>query len=92
MADHLLEAEAVSRSFLLRPRTPFARRRLLHAVTGVSLSVGVGETVGLVGESGSGKSTFGRVAAGILPASAGSVRRRTSFACGSGTKVKVTAL
>ena len=74
MADHLLEAEAVGRSFLLRRRTPFARRRLLHAVTGVSLSVGVGETVGLVGESGSGKSTFGRVAAGILPASAGSVR------------------
>ena len=74
MADHLLEAEAVGRSFLLRRRTPFARRRLLHAVTGVSLSVGVGETVGLVGESGSGKSTFGRVAAGILPASDGSVR------------------
>jgi oligopeptide/dipeptide ABC transporter ATP-binding protein len=74
MADHLLEAEAVGRSFLLRRRTPFARRRLLHAVTGVSLSVGVGETVGLVGESGSGKSTFGRVAAGILPASAGSMR------------------
>lgn len=37
----------------------------IHAVNGVSLSIGPGETLGLIGESGSGKSTVGRLALGL---------------------------
>jgi peptide/nickel transport system ATP-binding protein len=46
---------------------------IVHAVDRVDLSVAHGEVVGLVGESGCGKSTLGRIVAGILPASSGSV-------------------
>jgi peptide/nickel transport system ATP-binding protein len=46
---------------------------VFQALKGVSLSIGLGETVGLVGESGSGKTTIGRVILGQTPATAGRV-------------------
>src|SRR5918997_867204 len=49
------------------------REDVVHAVDGVDLSVRKGEVVGLVGESGCGKSTLGRMVAGILPPSEGSI-------------------
>jgi len=45
----------------------------VYAVDGVSLTVARGEVLGLVGESGCGKSTVGRMIAGLLPASRGSL-------------------
>lgn len=45
----------------------------LKAVKDVSLTVNVGETLGLVGESGSGKTTFARMLLGLLPPDPGSV-------------------
>jgi peptide/nickel transport system ATP-binding protein len=47
--------------------------REVHAVDGVDLAVQKGEVVGLVGESGCGKSTLGRMIAGILPKTEGSL-------------------
>jgi peptide/nickel transport system ATP-binding protein len=47
---------------------------LLHAVDGVSFTIGRGETVGLVGESGCGKSTIVRLIARLLDVSDGSIR------------------
>ncbi len=46
---------------------------IVHAVDGVNLTIGTGETLGLVGESGCGKSTLGRVIVQLQPATSGHV-------------------
>jgi len=79
----MLEARNLSKTFSPR-RSIFARAASragrpvreparVYAVDGVSLSVARGEVLGLVGESGCGKSTVGRMIAGLLPASGGSL-------------------
>ncbi len=52
---------------------PFAPGRQLHAVDGVSFTLGRAETVGLVGESGCGKSSLGKALMGINPVAVGQV-------------------
>ncbi len=50
---------------------------VVHALKGVSLSIGVGEFVSITGPSGSGKSTMLNVLAGLEPATSGHI-----FECG----------
>ncbi|SMX47961.1 ABC transporter ATP-binding protein [Maliponia aquimaris] len=61
--------------------------RSVRAVSDVTLSVRKGETLGLVGESGCGKSTLGRLIAGILPPSSGTVTLDGAPVMARGTKV-----
>ncbi|AEE68967.1 ABC transporter ATP-binding protein [Bordetella pertussis] len=52
------------------------RTQVVHAVADVDLDVAPGEVLGIVGESGCGKSTLGRIAAGILRPSGGTIAWR----------------
>jgi oligopeptide/dipeptide ABC transporter ATP-binding protein len=46
----------------------------VHAVDGISFSIGKSETLGLVGESGCGKSTAGKLILKLIPATEGEIK------------------
>jgi len=64
--DPLLKVESLVVEYAVRGKT-------VHAVSGVSLQVARGETLGLVGESGCGKSTLGRAVLQLRRAVSGRV-------------------
>ena len=90
----LIKADQVSRRFV--KRSSYVERiaqmlgarpvsHTVHAVDTVNLEIHRGEVVGLVGESGCGKSTFGRMLAGVVPPSSGTIH--VADANGAGTTV-----
>ena len=71
----LVEATDLVKTFPIRSQGAFRRTvGTVQAVSGVSLHINQGETLGLVGESGSGKSTIARCILRLIQPTSGSVR------------------
>ena len=73
MAEALVRAEGLTKTFSQGGRNAFGGRETLKAVDDVSLEIGRGETVALVGESGCGKSTMGRLLLRLIEPTSGKV-------------------
>ena len=76
MSRPLLELRDVTKSYVLgrSGSLGLGARRIVRAVSHVSLTINDGEVVGLVGESGSGKSTLGRIAVGLEEPTSGAIQ------------------
>jgi len=73
VTDTLLEVDDLVQEFPVRDAAG-GKAGVVHAVSGVSLRLRAGETLGLVGETGCGKSTLARAILQAPPPVSGSVR------------------
>jgi oligopeptide/dipeptide ABC transporter ATP-binding protein len=70
----LLEVSDLKKHYPVRSGVLRRKVGTVHAVDGVSFTVGTGETLGLVGESGCGKSTVARTILRLVEPTGGSIR------------------
>ena len=73
-SDPILEVRDLVKVFPIRGGLFRKATGGVQAVSGISFSVGRGQTVGVVGESGCGKSTMGRLVLRLIEATSGSVQ------------------
>ena len=73
-ARALLEVSDLVKQYPVRGGVLRRKIGTVHAVDGVSFTLGVGETLGLVGESGCGKSTVARSILRLVEPSSGTIR------------------
>jgi oligopeptide/dipeptide ABC transporter ATP-binding protein len=69
----LLEVNNIVKKFPVKSGFWGRVREHVHALSGVSLRVDAGQTVGMVGESGCGKTTLARILTRLIPPSEGEV-------------------
>ena len=77
MGEILLEVKDLTKRFAVGKKGLFRTRRYVHAVNGVSFTLGKGETLGLVGESGCGKTSTGRAILRLVEPTSGIVNFET---------------
>jgi oligopeptide/dipeptide ABC transporter ATP-binding protein len=70
----VLEVKDLKKHFPVRKGLFRRAAGRVHAVDGISFTIGEGETLGLVGESGCGKSTAGRAILRLIEPTSGSIR------------------
>jgi oligopeptide/dipeptide ABC transporter ATP-binding protein len=73
MSNELLSVNDLKKHFPVEEGFFKSRKRVVHAVDGISFDLGKNEVLSLVGESGSGKSTTGRLILRLLQPTEGEI-------------------
>ncbi len=73
MAEVLLQVENLHKSYAIKSLNPFAGKRKIQVLDGMSFNVSAGEVKGVVGKNGAGKTTLLRIVADLLKADSGRV-------------------
>ncbi|HVY42575.1 MAG TPA: dipeptide ABC transporter ATP-binding protein [Hyphomicrobiaceae bacterium] len=72
-SQSVLQVKDLTKHFVVR-KGLFGTGARVHAVDGISFSIGESETLGLVGESGCGKSTAGKLILKLIEPTSGEIR------------------